>query len=372
MPSAMPGAMPGEVSGPCSMRIDINRPGASASRAGPSSTDVHTFFGLEGPLAVLLSALRVTPHPPGATEVTRCAPTSGLPQQLIPRAAGWGEAARRADARHASASDDRGGRRSAAHTSSATVASTVRPSCRRATHAVLLLSNRQSCACNAPASVGVAEPKPAANANKVAMDWELEHPPRKGEAGPGLFARHVLGGGPADDLSRPHYSASQLCFRDSSCRCSPNVFVPGLSCCCRCRESLTLCMPAGPPPPAPSSDSINLWLSSPADTRVQTSIASPGPLRSLQGQVMELPQAIDKVTVWNQEAGRANATGSRRPSRGDYDKLEPVAERNKSSTSSLAQVCESVSCEEILFVVILVMPAKYCRRFLARSRRNYP
>ena len=110
-----------------SIRVDINRPGASASRAGPSSTDVHTFFGLEGPLAVLLSALHVIPHPPGATEVTRCAPTSGLPQQLIPRAAGWGEAARRADARHAPASDDRGGRRSAAHMSSAAVASTVRP-----------------------------------------------------------------------------------------------------------------------------------------------------------------------------------------------------------------------------------------------------
>ena len=121
-------------------------------------------------------------------------------------------------------------------------------------------------------------------------------------------------------------------------------------------------MPAGR---APSSDSINLWLSSPADTRVQTSIASPGPLRSLQGQVIELPQAIDKVTVWDQEAGRANATSSRRRSRGDYDKLEPVAERNKSSTTSLAQVGENVSCEEILFVVIVVMPAKYCRRLLA-------
>jgi hypothetical protein len=119
--------MPGESAGPGAMRVDINRPGPSASRAGPSSTDVHTFFGLEGPLAVLLSVLRVTYHPPGATAVTRCAPMSGLPQQLIPRAAGWGEVARRADARHAPASDDRGGRRSAAHMSSASVASTVGP-----------------------------------------------------------------------------------------------------------------------------------------------------------------------------------------------------------------------------------------------------
>jgi hypothetical protein len=59
---------------------------------------------------------------------------------------------------------------------------------------------------------------------------------------------------------------------------------------------------------------------------------------------MELPQAIEKVTVWDQEAGRANATGSRRPSRGDFDRLEPVAERNKLSTTSPAQVCKGVWC----------------------------
>ena len=157
----MPGAMQGEsVCG--GMRVDINRPGAWATRAGPSSTDVHTFFGLEGLLAVLLSTLRVTPHPPGTTAVTRCAPASGLPQQLIPRAAGWGEAARRADARHAPASDDRGGRRSARHMSSATVASTVR----------LRLPTRHACC------AVLSKDSPAHVMRPLRLVWQSQSPPQ--------------------------------------------------------------------------------------------------------------------------------------------------------------------------------------------------
>ena len=67
----------------------------------------------------------------GASDPRARAATPGLPQQLIPRAAAGtaaGDAARRTDARHATASDDPVGRQSAARMSPATVATAaVRP-----------------------------------------------------------------------------------------------------------------------------------------------------------------------------------------------------------------------------------------------------
>ena len=122
------------------MLVDIKRTGDAAgppSRAAPS-TDAHVFLGLEGPLAAPRRRSRrgVPPPPPrsrrtGASDPRARAATPGLPQQLIPRAAAGtaaGDAARRTDARHATASDDPVGRQSAARMSPATVATAaVRP-----------------------------------------------------------------------------------------------------------------------------------------------------------------------------------------------------------------------------------------------------
>ncbi len=239
----------GRVQGGCwsTSRGRATRPGLQAGPPRPRPPTHTPFWGSKvGCAPAARSRGGVPPPPPqpapGTGASDPCAHPPGFPQQLIARTAAGtaaGDAAKRAGARHATASDDPVGRRSVARTSPATVATAavcpapptrharstaaLRPACREATPA----TRDGSCA-----AAGAAEPQPAANASTVNVDSHVRHAPRKREAGPCVLAQHVLGGGPAHALSRSHHPASQLCLPDTRC--------------CPCA-----CAPAYPAAPAP-------------------------------------------------------------------------------------------------------------------------